>query len=135
MAISPLSSLVQNVSYAEVAAPLIVAAGAVAVLVAEVFLPPKRKPLVSWLSLAVLAGAAAPDIALWPGRATGTFCMPQSAASLYSLGIGEPHTMPSTCSYVADRFALIFQFVALAGAFVVVLMSAASMRRDRIPTG
>jgi len=130
-----ISSLVQNVSYAQIAAPLIVAAGAVAVLVAEVFLPPKRKPLVSWLSLVVLAGAAAPDIALWPGRAIGTFCMPQSAAGLYSLGAGEPHGMPSTCSYIADRFTLIFQFIALAGAFIVVLMSAASMKRDRIPTG
>lgn len=130
-----ISSLVQNVSYAQIAAPLIVAAGAVAVLVAEVFLPPKRKPLVSWLSLLVLAGAVAPDIALWPGRATGTFCMPQSAASLYNLGAGEPRTLPSTCSYTADRFALIFQFVALAGAFIVVLMSASSMKRDRIPTG
>ncbi|MEZ0113784.1 NADH-quinone oxidoreductase subunit N [Catenulispora sp. EB89] len=130
-----ISSLVQNVSYAQIAAPLIVAAGAVAVLVAEVFLPPKRKQLVSWLSLVVLAGAAAPDIALWPGRTTGTFCMPQSAAGLYSLGVGEPHGMPSTCSYVADRFALIFQFIALAGAFIVVLMSVSSMRRDRIPTG
>ncbi|MEY9888195.1 NADH-quinone oxidoreductase subunit N [Catenulispora sp. MAP5-51] len=129
------SSLVQNVSYAQIAAPLIVAAGAVAVLVAEVFLPPRRKPLVSWLSLLVLAGAAAPDIALWPGRTVGTFCMPQSAASLYSLGMGEPRTLPSTCSYVADRFTLIFQFIALAGAFIVVLMSAASMKRDRIPTG
>lgn len=118
-----ISSLVQNVSYAQIAAPLIVAAGAVAVLVAEVFLPPRRKPLVSWLSLLVLAGAAAPDIDLWPGRTVGTFCMPRGAAG------------PAACSYVADRFTLIFQFIALAGAFIVVLMSAASMRRDRIPTG
>jgi NADH-quinone oxidoreductase subunit N len=131
-----ISSLVQNVSYAQIAAPLIVAAGAVAVLLAELFLPPKRKSLVSWLSLLVLAGAAAPDIALWPGRTVGTFCMPRSAVvGLYSLGTGTPQGLPGTCSYVADRFTLIFQFVALAGAFIVVLMSAASMRRDRIPTG
>ena len=89
----------------------------------------------SWLSLLVLAGAAAPDIALWPGRTLGTFCMPRSAVGLYSLGAGTPQGLPGTCSYVADRFTLIFQFVALAGAFIVVLMSASSMRRDRIPTG
>jgi NADH-quinone oxidoreductase subunit N len=129
------SSLVQNVSYAQIAAPLIVAAGAVAVLVAEVFLPPRRKQAVSWLSLVILGGAVVPDIALWPGRTVGTFCMPQSAVGMYSLGQGGPAVMPSTCSYVADRFALIFQFVALAGAFIVVLMSASSMRRDRIPVG
>ncbi|NUR25728.1 MAG: NADH-quinone oxidoreductase subunit N [Catenulispora sp.] len=129
------SSLVQNISYAQIAAPLVVAAGALAVLVAELFLAPRFKQLVSWLSLAVLAGAAAPDLALWPGRTHGTFCMPQSAAGMYALGGGGPKGMPETCSYVADRFTLIFQFIALAGAFVVVLMSAASMRRDRIPTG
>ncbi|MFL6110502.1 MAG: NADH-quinone oxidoreductase subunit N [Catenulispora sp.] len=129
------SSLVQNISYAQIAAPLVVALGALAVLVGELFLPRRRKSLVSWLSLAVLAGAAAPDLALWPGRTRGTFCMPQSAISMYSLGTGTPKTMPSTCSYVADRFTLLFHFIALAGAFVVVLMSASSMKRDRIPTG
>ncbi|GAA2002431.1 NADH-quinone oxidoreductase subunit N [Catenulispora subtropica] len=129
------SSLVQSISYAQIAAPLVVAGGAVAVLVAELFLAPRFKRLVSWLSLAVLAGAAAPDLALWPGRTRGTFCMPPTAIGMYSLGVGGPKTMPGTCSYAADRFTLIFQFIALAGAFVVVLMSASSMKRDRIPTG
>ncbi|NUP46436.1 MAG: NADH-quinone oxidoreductase subunit N, partial [Catenulispora sp.] len=129
------ASLVQNISYAQIAAPLVVAGGALVVLVAELFLPVRFKQVVSWLSLAVLGGAAAPDLALWPGRVRGTFCMPQSAVGMFSLGQGGPATMPETCSYVADRFTLIFQFIALAGAFVVVLMSASSMKRDRIPTG
>jgi NADH-quinone oxidoreductase subunit N len=116
------ASLVQNISYAQIAAPLVVAGGALVVLVAELFLPPRFKQVVAWLSLAVLAGAAAPDLALWPGRTRGTFCMPRDE-------------MAGACSYVADRFTLIFQFIALAGAFVVVLMSASSMRRDRVPTG
>ena len=116
------ASLVQNISYAQIAAPLVVAVGALAVLVAELFLPSRAKQAVSWLSLAVVAAAAAPDLALWPGRTRGTFCMPRDE-------------MAGACSYVADRFTLIFQFIALAGAFVVVLMSASSTRRDRVPTG
>ncbi|NUR61326.1 MAG: NADH-quinone oxidoreductase subunit N [Catenulispora sp.] len=128
------ASLVQNISYAQIAAPLVVAGGALAVLITELFLPPRFKQAVSWLSLAVLAGAAAPDLALWPGRTRGTFCMPPSVINVSSLS-PIPKNLPGSCSYVADRFTLLFQFIALAGAFVVVLMSVSSMKRDRVPTG
>ena len=133
-------SLVQHIDYVQIAAPLIVAIGAVAVLVAELFVPRSRKPVVSWLTLGVLAVAAIPDLTLWPGRLRGTFCVGYTNATVFSpLGPTGPKTpqlvSTTSCSYVADRFTLILQFIALAGAFIVVLMSAGSMRRDRIPTG
>jgi NADH-quinone oxidoreductase subunit N len=142
--VSAVPSLVQSIDYSQLAAPLVVGGGALVVLVAELFLPAARKQIVSWLTLGILAIAAIPDLALWPGRKSGTFCVPASTVGLFASapfpGGQAPSSavapmLPSGCSYSADRFTLIFQFVALAGAFVVVLMSAATMRRDRVPTG
>ena len=137
-----LPSLVQSIDYAQIAAPLIVAGGAMLVLLAELFLPVARKQLVAWLSLAVLAVAAIPDLALWPGRRVGTFCVPRLPTPIdqgwfaYAPLTGQqPLRATPSCSYAADRFTLVFHFLALAGAFIVVLMSAATLRRDRIPTG
>ncbi len=130
-------SLVQSIDYVQIAVPLIVAGGGLLVLVAELFLPAARKQIVSWLTLGILAAAAVPDLALWPGRQAGTFCVPAATQRWFGFQSvpQQPTPLASLCSYSADRFTLIFQFVALAGAFVVVLMSASSLRRDRIPTG
>jgi NADH-quinone oxidoreductase subunit N len=142
--VSVFASLVQSIDYAQLAAPLIIAGGALVVLVAELFLPAARKQLVSWLTLGILAIAAIPDLALWPGRRSGTFCVPPLGRGWFAYApltdskapqFSAAPMLPSGCSYSADRFTLIFQFVALAGAFIVVLMSAATMKRDRIPTG
>jgi NADH-quinone oxidoreductase subunit N len=135
-----LPSLVQSIDYVQIAPPLIVAGGALVVLVAELFVPQARKQLVAWLTLAILAVAAIPALALWPGRRRGTFCI-DTPINVVKIGTtSKPKLLPyvvslSNCSYLSDRFTLIFQFLALAGAFVVVLMSASTMKRDRIPSG
>jgi NADH-quinone oxidoreductase subunit N len=132
-----MASVVQGIDYAQIAPPLIVGGGAVVALVGELFVPVRRKILVSWLSLAVLVGALASAVALWPGRRVGTFCM-QVVNLTQNLepgtGTARTGTIP-VCSYQADKFTLLFQFVALGGAILVVLMTAATIRRDRVPTG
>jgi NADH-quinone oxidoreductase subunit N len=122
-------SLVQSIDYAQIAPPLITGGGALAVLVTELFVPAKRKIVVSWLSLAVLTAALVWTAALWPGRVAGTFCM-----QVRNVDRAGGPLIPA-CSYQADRFTLLFQLVALGGAILVVLMTAASIRRDRLPTG
>lgn len=122
-------SLVQSIDYSQIAPPLIAGGGALAVLVAELFVPARRKMLVSWLSLAVLAAALVWTAALWPGRVVGTFCM-----QVRNVNRAAGPLIPA-CSYQADRFTLLFQLVTLGGAILVVLMTAASIRRDRLPTG
>lgn len=130
-----MASVVQGIDYAQLAPPLIVGAGAVAALVVELFLPVRRKIAVSWLSAAVLAGALVSAALLWPGRRVGTFCMAVTNVDRNTVPLGAATPVIHACSYQADKFTLLFQFVALGGALLVVLMTAASIRRDRIPTG
>ncbi|MDT0346732.1 NADH-quinone oxidoreductase subunit N [Streptomyces litchfieldiae] len=100
-------NLVQSVEWAVVAPPLIAAVAAVAVLVADLFLPEGRKAVLGWLAAGGLALAA---LALLPLRAgdRATFCLPDD---------------PALCSYAADRFAVIVQLLVLGGAFLVALLS------------
>jgi len=112
-------SLVQHVGWLALAPALIPAAGAVVVLLADLFLPPARKALLGWTTAAALALAL---LALIPLRAgdRATFCLGGADGS---------------CSYVADHFTLVFQLLALGGALLTALMSVPAVERAGLPAG
>ncbi|MCJ1679341.1 NADH-quinone oxidoreductase subunit N [Streptomyces sp. APSN-46.1] len=112
-------SLVQSVDWLAIAPVVVTATVALVVLVADLFVPEKRKPLLGWLSV---AGLAAATLLLLPLRAgnRATFCLP-----------GDP----DACSYTADHFTLVIQFLVLAGALVTALLSVTAVRDARMPAG
>jgi NADH-quinone oxidoreductase subunit N len=109
-----------SIDYAAVAPPLILAVAALAVLMADLFLPERRRGLVGLVSLGgVLAALAAVAALAADGAARRTFCVP-----------GGP-----SCSYVVDDFTLVFQAVVLAAAVIVLLMAAGEIRATTLPAG
>ena len=129
MALTPLAaaaagSLIQSVDWTAIAPPLIAAAVGLGILVADLFLPGKRKPLLGW---AAVAGLVVALLALIPLRAGThvTFCLRTVAGS----------TDNGACSYVADHFALAFQLLVLGGALLVSLLSMHSVQESKLPPG
>ncbi|MFD9380900.1 NADH-quinone oxidoreductase subunit N [Streptomyces sp. NPDC059999] len=112
-------SLVQSVDWLAIAPVVSTAVVALAVLVADLFLPQERKPLLGWISVAGLAAATASLLPLRAGD-RATFCL-----------TGDP----GACSYTADHFALVVQFLVLAGALVTALLSVTAVRDARMPAG
>ncbi|MEV5445234.1 NADH-quinone oxidoreductase subunit N, partial [Streptomyces sp. NPDC052644] len=110
--------LVQAVDWAAIAPPTIAAVVALAVLVADLFLPPARKALLAWTATAGLAAAL---LALLPLRAgdRATFCLTQD---------------PDACSYTADHFTLAIQLLVLGGALITALLSVTDTRKE-LPAG
>jgi NADH-quinone oxidoreductase subunit N len=98
---------VQSVDWLAIAPPTIAAAAALAVLVADLFLAERNKPLLGWLATGSLALAA---LFLLPLRAGDrrTFCLTSA---------------PDVCSYRADDFAVVIQFLVLGGALLTALLS------------
>lgn len=113
------ASLVQSVDWLAITPVVLPAAVALVVLVADLFVPVRRKPLLGWLSVAGLAAATATLIPLRAGD-RATFCLT---------------TDPGACSYTADHFALVIQFLVLAGALVTALLSVTAVRDARMPAG
>lgn len=121
-ALQQAAALTQSVDWAALTPVVIPAALAVAVLVADLFLPPARKPLLGWLSAAGLLAAALTLVPLRDGHRS-TFC--QKAAA----GAGG-------CSYVADHFALVVQALVLGGALLTALLSiSATGAPEGMPAG
>ncbi|MET8963094.1 NADH-quinone oxidoreductase subunit N [Streptomyces sp. NPDC004074] len=116
-----MSSLVQSVDWLAVAPPTIAAVVGLVVLVADLFLDARRKALLGWVSVAGLAVAALMLLPLLDGD-RATFCMS-----------GDPHL----CSYTADRFTLVIQFLVLGGALLAALLSVTALEdaKRRIPEG
>ncbi|MGW2745222.1 NADH-quinone oxidoreductase subunit N [Streptomyces sp. NPDC001450] len=114
-------SAVQSVDWLAIAPPTIAAVVALAVLVADLFVPEARKPLLGWISVAGLAAATLMLLPLLDGDRS-TFCLTGDA---------------SVCSYTADHFTLVIQFLALGGALLAALMSATNLRDEhqRVPAG
>lgn len=110
-------SLVQSVDWLAVAPPAIAAVTAVVVLIADLFTV--RKTLLAWLSVAGLAASALMLLPLLDGNRS-TFCL--TAAQ-------------GVCSYTADRFTLVIQFLALGGALLAALMSATDVKDHGLPEG
>ncbi len=118
-------SLVQSVDWLAIAPPTVAALAALAVLVADLFLPDARKHLLGPLSLAGLAAAALTLIPL-VGDDRATFCLAADP--------GRP-SAPAACSYVADPFTLVIQLLVLGGALLAALLSLPAVREERLPAG
>jgi NADH-quinone oxidoreductase subunit N len=115
--------MIQGIDYAAIAPPLILAAAALGLLLADAFDAPRRT--LSLLSAGSLVAALIAVIALASGDRRATFCLPDG---LRSGG-------PPSCSYVADDFTLLFQGIVLAAAAIVVLLSLQEITDSRMPAG
>lgn len=114
------TSLVQSIDWLAIAPPVIVATVALIILVADLFLPLQRKPLLGWATIAGLVAALAFLVPLRDGDHS-TFCL--------TTGTGTG----TACSYTADHFALIIQVLVLGGALLTALLSLGDTRR--LPAG
>ncbi len=92
-----------------------------AVLVADLFIGDNRKALLGWISVAGLAASALLLLPLLDGDRS-TFCLTGST---------------DVCSYTADRFTLVIQFLVLGGALLAALLSVTALKdADRgLPEG
>lgn len=115
------ASLVQSVDWLAIAPPTIAAVVGLAVLVADLFVGERRKALLGWVSVAGLAAAALMLLPLLDGDRS-TFCL-----------TGDP----DVCSYTADRFTLVIQFLVLGGALLTALLSVTALKdaREGLPDG
>ncbi|MGW7464792.1 NADH-quinone oxidoreductase subunit N [Streptomyces xantholiticus] len=118
VAAESVTSLVQSVDWAAIAPPTIAAIVALIVLVADLFIDARRKPL---LGAAAITGLVASIVALVPLRKgdRSTFCLTDNAEA---------------CSYTADHFTLVIQFLVLGGALLTALLSLTDTR-DKLPAG
>ncbi|MEV5080163.1 NADH-quinone oxidoreductase subunit N [Streptomyces sp. NPDC056159] len=114
-------SVVQSVNWLAVAPPTLTAVIALVVLVADLFVPEARKALLGWFSVAGLAAAALLLLPLLDGD-RATFCQ-----------TGHP----DACSYTADHFTLVIQFLVLGGALLTALLSVTALKdaRRALPEG
>ncbi|WP_240109420.1 NADH-quinone oxidoreductase subunit N [Streptomyces sp. MUM 203J] len=115
---STAGDVVQTVDWAVIAPPVIAAVVALAVLVADLFVSRDRRTLLGW---AAVAGLAAALLSLAPLRSgeRSTFCLT---------------TGTDACSYVADHFTVVIQFLVLGGALLTALLSLTDTR-DKLPAG
>ncbi|WP_055585651.1 NADH-quinone oxidoreductase subunit N [Peterkaempfera griseoplana] len=124
LAVADPGALIQSVDWTAIAPPLVAAVAALAVLVADLWLPAHRKQLLGWGSVAALAAALLALVPLRHGD-HATFCLKTVAATTDNAG----------CSYVADHFALVFQLIALGGALLTALLSLHTVDEQRLPAG
>ncbi|MQY13369.1 putative NAD(P)H-quinone oxidoreductase subunit 2 [Streptomyces sp. RB5] len=112
-------SLVQSVDWVAIAAPVIAALAGLALLVADLFLPPERKHLLGWGAIAGLTAAA---LSLLPlvGDHRATFCLTDT---------------PDVCSYRADGFTLVVQLLVFGGAVLTALLSVHDVKETGLPAG
>ena len=105
------------IDYVALLPVILVALGALGILVADLFLSDERKPLLNWAACAVLVAALAAELGLWFSRtrqARTTFCVPVP---------GHLNLTSGLCSYSVDSLSLTLQTVAIGGTILVVLMS------------
>ncbi|HUR01076.1 MAG TPA: NADH-quinone oxidoreductase subunit N [Nonomuraea sp.] len=124
--------MIQQIDYFVIAVPLVLALVAGLVLMLDAFLPTGGRTqtglgLVSLGGIVVALGFVVAQ-AVRGGGPRATFCVPESLAT--APGAGSP-----ACSFVVDRFTLIFAGLVLVAAVVVVLMSMSELAGGGIPTG
>ncbi|GAB2961488.1 NADH-quinone oxidoreductase subunit N [Streptomyces heilongjiangensis] len=114
-------SVVQSVDWLAVAPPVIAAVVGLAVLVTDLFVDDGKKALLGWTSVAGLALSLLALVPLLDGD-RATFCLTGS---------------PDVCSYTADRFTLVIQFMVLGGALLTALLSMTALKdgRRELPAG
>ncbi|MCG7526768.1 NADH-quinone oxidoreductase subunit N [Streptomyces sp. OfavH-34-F] len=111
------AGLVQSVDWLAIAPPVTAAAVALAVLVADLFVPRERKPLLGYGAVAGLVAALALLLPLHEGDRS-TFCLTTGSRA---------------CSYTADHFTLVIQALVLGGALLTALLSLGDTRK--LPAG
>jgi NADH-quinone oxidoreductase subunit N len=116
-----MSSLVQSVDWLAIAPPTLAAVVGLVVLVADLFIGEEKKAVLGWVSVAGLAASALMLLPLLDGD-RATFCL-----------TGDAHT----CSYTADRFTLVIQFLVLGGALLAALLSVTALKdaNKELPEG
>ncbi|WP_369261286.1 NADH-quinone oxidoreductase subunit N [Streptomyces sp. R35] len=107
-----MSSLVQSVDWLAIAPPTITAVVGLVVLVADLFIGDTKKAVLGWVSVAGLAVSALMLLPILDGD-RATFCL-----------TGDT----SACSYTADRFTLVIQFLVLGGALLTALLSVTALK-------
>jgi len=116
--------LLQSIDYAAIAPILAAATGMVAVLVADIALPLRRRSAVLWVGVAAAAATVVAALAL-VGDSRRTFCTPPATLP-GSVAVGQ------SCSYVVDRFT-VFLLVLVSAAALVVLVASAGVVATRDP--
>ena len=111
----------QSIDYAAITPVLVVALGALVVLITDLFTDARRKADLAWLTVAVLVLGLFGELGLWIGGAGSdkprlTFCTSSGHASV--LG----------CSYSADSFSLTIQTLLIVGTLLTVLMAPRSFK-------
>ena len=118
--------MTQDIDWAAVSAPLVLAVAAILVLLVSAFAGPprtRRGALVpATLTVLATAGAAVVAAPLW-GDGRSTFC------------IVRPLEGPAPCSFVVDRFTLVFWAIVLFGTAVVALIGTVAVADGRTPAG
>lgn len=114
-------SVVQSVDWLAIAPPTIAAVVALAVLVADLFVGDAKKALLGWASVAGLVVSLLALVPLLDGD-RATFCLTGA---------------PDVCSYTADRFTLVVQFLVLGGALLAALLSMTALTDEKktLPAG
>ncbi|MEU5049736.1 NADH-quinone oxidoreductase subunit N [Streptomyces sp. NPDC021096] len=116
-----MGSLVQSVDWLAIAPPTVTAVVALAILVADLFLPEGRKPLLGWIAMAGLVLAGLSLLPLLDGDRS-TFCLTGTDAG-------------NACSYTADHFTLVIQLLVLGGALLTALLSVSAIADFKLPAG
>ncbi|WP_406726050.1 NADH-quinone oxidoreductase subunit N [Streptomyces sp. GD-15H] len=116
-----MSSLVQSVDWLAIAPPTLAAVAGLAVLVTDLFIGEARKQLLGGLAVTGLAAATLMLLPLLDADRS-TFCL-----------VGDP----GVCSYTADRFTLVIQFLVFGGALLTALLSVTVLKDadKRLPEG
>lgn len=114
-------SVVQSVDWLAVAPPTVAALVGLVVLVADLFVGEKKKALLGWTSVSGLAASLLLLVPLLDGDRS-TFCLTGDAG---------------VCSYTADRFTLVIQFLVLGGALLAALLSVTALKdaNKELPEG
>ncbi|KOG08523.1 NADH-quinone oxidoreductase subunit N [Streptomyces viridochromogenes] len=114
-------SVVQSVDWLAIAPPTIAALVGLVVLVADLFVAENKKALLGWTSVAGLAASLLLLLPLLDGD-RATFCLTGDAG---------------VCSYTADRFTLVIQFLVLGGALLAALLSVTALKdaNKELPEG
>ncbi|MFI6487721.1 NADH-quinone oxidoreductase subunit N [Streptomyces sp. NPDC050564] len=116
-----MSSLVQSVDWLAIAPPTLAAVVGLVVLVADLFIGEAKKAVLGWVSVAGLAASALMLLPILDGD-RATFCLTGNA---------------NVCSYTADRFTLVIQFLVLGGALLTALLSVTALKdaNKELPEG
>ncbi|TXS20539.1 NADH-quinone oxidoreductase subunit N [Streptomyces sp. ms191] len=125
------ASLVQSVDWLTIAPPTLTALVALVVLVADLFVPAAQKRLLGWTAIAGLVAALALLVPLRAGDRS-TFCLTPAAAE--AAGAARDATGAAACSYTADHFTVVIQFLVLGGALLTALLSL-SDTEEKLPAG